>query len=82
MRFLRFKNLEFSFSSKNIEILQLFFLNYDFFETRGKLRNFYFKISHHFVEFNELVLKMYTVLWFEVVFHKIIKENRKNFVSK
>ena len=33
------------------------------------------KKSQHFVDLHELILKMYTVLGFEIVFHKIIEEN-------
>ncbi len=36
-------------------------------------------ISHHFVEFDKLIFKMYTAWGFEIVFHKIIEENWKNF---
>ena len=43
------------------------------------MKIFELKIYHHFVELNELILKMHTVLWFKVVFHKIIEENWKNF---
>jgi hypothetical protein len=48
---------------------------YDSFETKGKLKIFYLKISRYFVEPDELILKLYTVLVFETVFHKLIKEN-------
>jgi hypothetical protein len=37
-------------------------------------------ISHHFVEVDELISKMYTVWVFEIIFHKIIEENWKIFV--
>jgi len=40
------------------------------------------KQSHYFVDFDELILKMYTVWGFKIVFHKIIEENWKNFESK
>jgi hypothetical protein len=30
-------------------------------------------ILHHFVELDELILEMYTVLRFQIVFHKIIE---------
>ena len=36
-------------------------------------------ISHHFVEFDKLIFKMYTAWGFEIVFHKIIEENWKKF---
>jgi hypothetical protein len=36
-------------------------------------------ISHHFVELDELIFKKYKVLGFEIVFHKIIEENGKQF---
>jgi len=37
-------------------------------------------MSHHSVELDEPILKMYTVLGFEIwVFHKIIEENWKQF---
>jgi hypothetical protein len=32
-------------------------------------------ISHHFVDLDDLILKMYTVWRFDIVFHKIIEEN-------
>jgi hypothetical protein len=32
-------------------------------------------ISHHIVELDELTRKMYTVMRFQIVFHKIIEEN-------
>jgi len=32
-------------------------------------------ISHYFVELYELIFKMYTVVGFQIVFHKIIVEN-------
>jgi hypothetical protein len=35
-------------------------------------------MSHHFVEVDELISKMYTVWVFEIIFHKIIEENWKN----
>jgi hypothetical protein len=41
-------------------------------------------ISHHFIELNELIFKMYS-LGFEIIFHEIyykIEENWKNFESK
>ena len=41
----------------------IFYKNYDFFETEGKLKIFELKIYHQFVELNELILEMYTVLW-------------------
>jgi hypothetical protein len=43
-----------------------------FFKTRGKLKIFEPSKSHHFVDLDELILKMYTVLGFEIVFCKII----------
>ena len=37
-------------------------------------------ISHHFVDTDELILKICTVWGFEILFHKIIEENwKKNF---
>ena len=48
-----------------------------FFETRGKLKITLLKILHHFVELDELMLKMHTVLRLEIVFHKFIEENWK-----
>jgi hypothetical protein len=35
------------------------------------------KKSHHFEDLDEPILKMYTVSWFETVFHKLIEENWK-----
>ena len=43
---------------------------------------FELKKSRHFLDIDELILKMYTGLGFEIVFHKLIEENWKNFVSK
>jgi len=40
-------------------------------------KHFSSMISHHFVELDELIIKMYSVWRFEIVFHKIIEENRK-----
>ncbi len=40
------------------------------------------KKSHHCVDLYKPILKMYIVLGFEIVFHKIIEENCKHFVSK
>ena len=45
-----------------------------FFKTREKLKIFEPSKSHHFVDLDELILKMYTVLRFEI-FHKMIEEN-------
>ena len=42
-----------------------------------KIKIFGLKISHHFLELNKLILKMYSVLRFKAVFHKIIEENCK-----
>ena len=36
--------------------------------------------SHHFVDLDKLILKMYTVLRFHIVFYKIVEENRKFFL--
>ena len=38
-------------------------------------------ISHHFVEIDELIFKMYTVWGLEIVYHKIIEENWETFES-
>jgi len=62
-----------------LKFYSFFFKIYDFFVTRGKLNNFQLKKSHHFVEHDELILKMYTVLEFAAVFHKLIEENWKQF---
>jgi len=35
------------------------------------------KKSHHFVDLYELILKMCTVMRFQIAFHKIIEENWK-----
>ena len=37
------------------------------------------KISHHYVDLDVLILKMYTVLGFETVFNKLIEEDWKKF---
>ncbi len=37
------------------------------------------KKSHHFIDLNELILKMYTALMLQIAFHKIIEENGKIF---
>ena len=39
-------------------------------------------VRYHFVNLNELVFNMYTVLGLEIVFHKIIEKIWKNFVPK
>jgi hypothetical protein len=39
-------------------------------------------ISHHFVELDELIIKMHTVWGFEIEFHKIIEENWKKILSQ
>jgi hypothetical protein len=65
-----------------IENLKIFSIYYDFFETRGKSKLFELKISLHFAELDELILKMYTILGLEKVFYKIIEKNWKNSVSK
>ena len=44
-----------------------------------KLKIFETKKSHHFLDLNEVILKIYTVWVFEIVFHKIIEENCKKF---
>ena len=36
-------------------------------------------ISHHYVELDGLIFKMYTIWGFEIVFHKIIEENWNKF---
>ena len=54
-----------------------FFQILRFFKTRGILKKCLLKISHYFVELDELILKMYTVLGFEIVFDKLIEENWK-----
>ena len=43
-------------------------------KTTGKLNIFEPKKSHHFVDLDKLILKMYTVLRFQIVFHKVIEE--------
>ena len=48
-----------------------------FFKTREKLKIFEPSKSHHFVDLDELILKMYTVLRFQILFYKIIEENLK-----
>jgi hypothetical protein len=40
------------------------------------------KKSHHFVDLNELILKIYTVLEFEILLHKIIEENWKQYCAE
>ncbi len=47
------------------------------FLTTGKLKFFKIKMLHYFVDLDELILKMNTVLGFEKVFHKVIEENWK-----
>ncbi len=44
--------------------------NFDFFKTKGKLEIYESKKSHHIVDLDELILKMYTVLRLEIAFHK------------
>ena len=60
----------------------IFFQKLRFFETRGKFEIFQLKISHHIVELNVLILKMYTVLELEIVSHKLMEENWKKFCVK
>ena len=48
-------------------------------QTKGKLKIFKHKNSHSFVDLDELLLKMYTVLRFHIV---LIKKTRKNVESK
>ena len=39
-------------------------------------------ISHHFVDTDEIILKICTVWGFEILFHKTIEENwKKNFLK-
>ena len=62
------------------DFLQVFSIN--FLETEGKLKFFEPKISHHFLDLYDLILKMYTFWGFEIIFHKIIgKKLEKNFVN-
>jgi hypothetical protein len=51
----------------------------DIFKTTGKIKIFEPKKSYHFVILDELILKIYTVLRFQIVHHKIIEENWKKF---
>jgi len=36
--------------------------------------------SHHFVELDKMIIKMYTVWGFEIVFYKTIEENWKKLI--
>jgi hypothetical protein len=47
--------------------------------TRGKLEFFEPKKFHHFVDLDEPIIKMYTVLRFQIVFHKIIEKSNLTF---
>jgi hypothetical protein len=47
---------------------KIFFLNFYIFKTTGKLKIFEPKKSHRSVDFDELILKIYTVLSFQIVF--------------
>jgi hypothetical protein len=47
------------------------------FKNTWKSKIFDPKESHHFVDLYELILEMYTVLGFDILFHKIIEENWK-----
>ncbi len=53
--------------------------NFDIFKITGNLKMFEPKKSQHFVDLDNLILKMYTFLRFQIVFHKIIEENFKKF---
>ena len=52
-------------------------VKFRFFLTTGKLKFFKIKMLHYFVDLDELIHKMNTVLGFEKVFHKVIEENWK-----
>ena len=56
------------FLQKILMLLQKI-LMFDIFKT-GILKTFEPKKSHHFVDLNELILKMYTVLRFKIIFLK------------
>jgi len=47
----------------------------NFFKTTGKLKIFQPEKSHHFVDPDALIFKIYTLSESETVFHKIIEEN-------
>jgi hypothetical protein len=50
-------------------------MNFDFFETTRKLKFFEPKKSHHLVDPDRLIIKMYSVSGFEIVLNKIIEAN-------
>jgi hypothetical protein len=58
----------------NLYLVSKKLYNFDIFKTTEKLKKFEPEKSYHSVDLNELILKMYTVLRFEIVFHKIIEE--------
>jgi hypothetical protein len=72
------------FNFKILEIKRKHFKIFNFFNfsTTGKLKIFDPKKSHHYVDLDELILIMFTILRFQIVLHKIIEENWKKFESK
>jgi len=49
--------------------------------TRRKLEFFEPKKLHHFVDLDEPIIKMYTVLRFQIVFHKIIEKSNLTLIE-
>ncbi len=60
---------------------EVFFSEIMIFLNKRKIKYLVLKISHYFVDLNDMTLKMYTVLGFEIVFHNTIEGNWENFVS-
>ncbi len=54
-------------------------VKFPFFITSGKLKFFEHKKTHNFLDLNELIIKMYIIWKFEIVFHKLINYNWKQF---
>ena len=53
--------------------------NFYIFKNTGKLKMYELKKSLRFVDLDQLILKMHTVLELEIVFNKIIEENWNKF---
>ena len=77
---LRSKKFNLPLSVSIVMIFEKKLRNFDLFETSGKLKFFEPKLSHHFVNLDEWIFKMYTFGGFEILFHKITLKKWKNFV--
>ncbi len=78
---LRLNSIIFNFAAvKKKKKFHNFFRKLRFLETREKSKFVAPKISVHFLDLDELTLKIYTLLESDIVFHKINEKNVKNFV--